>query len=375
MQVELPCLGADLLQLSQLDSLASISIEASGSIQAMGELMAPGWLNRLTALTSLRCEEVSVDQLCAVRECVALQDLFLHCCNVDPSSELGPAEWATLAALTQLTRLFLWNSTQHTPSKARSSTLQCLKRLQEFAAASLSADVLPDLVGCTQLTSIRGAWLPTDNPCFSRLPYVLHLGWVAGPVPYSAFPNLKSLYVDVSDRGPITSAALRSLTRHCASLQEFAVNQANPTSCTLPPAELSTVRAAAICSMVSLTQLTSMEFVVHDNAELAALVSAVTALVNCKLKSFRLVLQQSGDATIAGLMQLARVSSLQCMSVKVPSRMVFAVDDARMFVAVFGGMQDVWIEVTSEQQQTVLTAAVEWLSEHAFAGRQSIRVV
>lgn len=127
--------------LSSLRSLQHLNLGSwTGRLQPV---LSTQLLQALTSLTHLEDYTCAVKDLCLLSTCTKPQGLSMGW----DGGAMGPAEWASIGQLTQLTWLDL-GCKETTATAAMTSAYQQLKRLRHVAAAAWSPEVLP----------IMGSW-------------------------------------------------------------------------------------------------------------------------------------------------------------------------------------------------------------------------
>jgi len=203
----------DLVLLSSLRPLQHLHV--GSLIRCLEPALSEQLLQALTSLTCLEVYECAVKDLCLLRTCTGLQGLRVGW----QWGEMGPAEWASIAQLTQLTWLDL-DSMGDTTSPAMTSAYQQLKWLRHVRAAAWPPAVLSSMSAGSQLTAVDGRWVSGLVPEGAVFPKMLQLGRTSGVLPARMFPNLQRVVLS----GPIDSSALVGLSEHCPSIQALLVD-------------------------------------------------------------------------------------------------------------------------------------------------------
>lgn len=328
--------------------------------------LTPQLLYGLTSLTSLFCDLSPVNTLPHVSTCTSLRELTVDCRD-QQQAELDEEVWASLTPLSYLSVLELGNARLLTPSPALCAALEQLPRLKVLGAGSWSPAVLPALTVCTQLSSLKGPWRPGDVPEWIRLPQVLELGMVMGAVPFSAFPEVRTVHT----AGLLTIDSLTSLVKHCSALQRLLASgdRHGRVHLETAPDLVATIpqRFKALAALSRLTNLTVLEHVVYSDLEVQALVQAARRLAPRRnLNSLKVWL--CGPVSIAGAMQLAglppRLAHLQveAMHPDVASALAF---HASVFLCSLSSIRQLCIQIREASEVQAFLEAMQWVLDRA----------
>jgi len=323
--------------------------------------LTPQLLHGLTSLTSLFCDLSPVGTLPHVSTCTSLRELVVDCRDRQ-QAELEEDVWASLAPLSYLSVLDVWNARLLTPSPALCAALEQLPRLKVIAAASWSPAVLPALTVCTQLSSLKGAWRAGDVPEWVRLPQVQELGMAVSAAPFSAFPEVRTVHT----AGLLTIDSLNSLEQHCSGLQRLLASgdhrdrvrtdTAPDLEATLPQ------RFVALAALSRLTNLTVLEHVVSSDLEVQGLVQVARRLARRKLSRLGVLL--CGPVSVAGAMQLAglppRLSHLRVEAINPDTASALAFH-ASVFLCSLSSIRELYICVREASEAQAFVEAMQWI--------------
>lgn len=391
LQVPYGCTGKDLDTLCSLTQLRSIDIVTGGydlpETQRTQPLLTSRLLRPLTALTSLKFDVCTLDDMVCVSGCTALQRLIVGC-NDGDEMEMRHLHWHALRQLTSLTLLNLYNALVYNAPPACFDALQRLQRLQEFSAWVMSAPLLPALAACTQLTSISGAWSQpapdVGGSCCGAemgsalvaLPSIVELYSARGAVPFAAFPNLQEFFHD----GTLELSSVQAMVSCCTGLRTLdSCTDESPEDsgvfCSLPSDEPTGVRVACLQSFTSMHNLQGLSLSVHGDAELVALASAACHLIPYQLEHLSIILPVGTNVTVCGLCQLARVQGIDLLALGFLSdTLVSTESDAFMVLCALWGAASVLVEVAAPLQKQLMDAAWAELTQSGLPRPRDITI-
>lgn len=318
-------------------------------------------LPALSGLTRLEANLFDVPALADLSSCTNLQHLAV--CMTRDHVDLSPADWAGLAALTQLTELRLLNVCITEASPEACEALGKLTRLQVAAAFEWHLAFVPALTACVRLTEVCGEWhWPQDSSrhVVHTLPQVQVLTASCGLEPgthvrYECFPNLRCLRQDVLyDGNPfqhvfvICPSDLHLICKHCTGLQELSLTA--ETASLLPEEEhegpVNTV--AAVQSLTSLQCLTRLVFTPYHDLEHLALVQACRVLESHSLQELHVIEGGMGaEVTLPAWLQLGQLRQLRKLSVRVTQKSTYAglMKQALVFMSALAGCGAVMLQL------------------------------
>lgn len=310
---------ADIDALSPLTRLQELSISQVGTIQMSQPLSMATVLAGLSDLTALRFDWCLVPAIHSVSSCNKLK--YLTLCGPDgQEEELGSEEWDSIACLSRLTCLKLFNATLLTATPEACAALSKLSNLQQLAAWRLCIDFLPALQLCSQLTCIRGVWQSgVDSSAVAiELPSVRELSGVQGVAPFQVFPNLQV----VEQAAALPCAVWLSLCKHGTSLRELRVKPCGASGTfthSLPAAVALEEGALVVRSLSSLRCVEHLSFKVCCNAELIGLVDVASKLLQHRLQHLDVRAACQGQVVGAGALvsQWGKLSGLQQLSLHI----------------------------------------------------------
>jgi hypothetical protein len=176
-----------------------------------------------------------------------------------------------------------------------------------------SADMLSVLGSCMHLTKICGHWAPGDVAEGVVLPSVVSLSSTGGSPPLVAFPNLTAIMQDAC----LSVDAFGSIAQHCTGLTELTVAAKLARCTSLPPDAAPLARIGAVKSLSALTQLTRLDFMLWDNAEMVVLTEVAAVLLPLGLKRLgALLLYSTQRLSVGALMHLAKLRGLQRLTLE-----------------------------------------------------------
>jgi hypothetical protein len=342
----------DLLPLANLHSLQDLAINSFN--QSFYQPLLSGELTRgLTALTHLGLDGCCVSCLTHVSNCVSLKVLWLGCPD-GLEEEMGQGEWSAVGELTELVELALFNAKFLIPSRECCAALNKLTKLQSLGAFLWSAEMLPVVASCTQLTKLVGGWEPVDDSnSVGRITVhsVVELAKTHGSPPFAALPNL----VIVEQADCVMPDAFISMSRHCTQLRQL---KAGYGGTSLPSGGPMHARTAAIKALSALTTLTHLEFMLKTIDEMFLVVDVASALLPHGFKHLEVVVYRDRPMQLSALMHLARLQGLPELLLHVDAATAdLIVVDAAIVLSGLSGIRCVHITGLKSDQIDALHAA------------------
>jgi hypothetical protein len=366
LQVPDPCVQHNLLMLTGLSNLQSLSVKAPGAdMPAFDQPSTPElrqFPGRLTCLTELQLPlEVSQD-ISSIGECVYLRNLRLHAAFNEASVVLAEDEWAALLQLTHLTclRVEAMIVSAGAPDNAEEAFYGVLRQLQELRVVGAhfwTMPALPVLQSLTNITAVFGGWDSGENVDLNGLacPHINELGKAWGEIPWQVLPNLTCLTLKY-----VSPEYLQALCTSCSSLQKLMLCPPHDPYVRLGHAEY----VSAFASLAKLQHLAHLELSALNDAELMAFTNAAAASTQ-QLQYLHVI----APPAMLSLLQLLKVRGLRELSLHVRhddsmfSDSHTSFDDVRGVLVGLAHVPKVSLVLCTEQQRNVVVAARKWAAD------------